>query len=229
MVGSRGTKTLAVALCTLVTFSSAVSYADEVVISDDGRQIQINGDGTWVQLSKDRYAVNAAGQRVRLKPDGTWTLINESALTGISTSGTIAPLTPLSAASESTLHLAKVEILKRRIKRAKSIHAETSTVYHLQVLNDSKQTIMVSPDLAQALRARSSSGGEYPIESVSFDRGEIAPGERGSIQVVAKGAPQWFGVKYLVLEVAPDALGNSDTRILSKSMDDVEKRSVDSL
>lgn len=214
------------------TLVSRPVQADEVVISDDGRQIQLSGDGSWVQLSKDRYATNAAGQRVRLKADGTWTIIDDDELAAMLERPSVSPqrpLSPLTAASESTLFLARVEILKRRIKRAKSVHAETNTVYHLQVLNDSTEHIQLTAGLKNVLRARSSSGGEYPIESVAFDKASVAPGERSDIQVVAKGAPQWFGVKYMVLEVAAGALGNRQQRILSKSMDDVEKRSVDSL
>ncbi len=201
-------------------FSMATS---EVVISDDGRQIQLNGDGTWVQLSKDRYATNAAGQRLRLAADGTWSIVDsDKTLQG-------APLTPITAANESTLFLAKVEILKRQIKRAKSVHAETVTVYQLQIKNDTDQTISLEGDLSQRFVASSSGGTEYPIESIEVDKPQVAPGERGNITLVALGSPRWFGTKYMALEVAANTLGNSEKRILSKSMNEVDKRTVDDI
>ena len=211
---------VAIGILLCPTLSMATS---EVVISDDGRQIQINGDGTWVQLSKDRYAINAAGQRLRLRPDGTWSVM----ATDATPQG--APLTPISAANESTLFLAKVEILKRQIKRAKSVHAETVTVYQLQIKNDTDQTISLEGDLSQRFVASSSGGTQYPIESIEVDKSQVAPGERGNITLVALGSPRWFGTKYMALEVAANTLGNSEKRILSKSMNEVDKRTVDDI
>jgi hypothetical protein len=215
--------TLFVCLCLAGSLSA---MAAEVVISDDGRQIQLNGDGTWVQLSKDRYANNAAGQRVRLKPDGTWSLLGDVTA---SVAQTNAPLTSMTAALESTLFLAKVEILRHRIKRAKSVHAATRSIYHLQVVNDSQTDVELDDTLASKLTARSSSGAQFAIEEVTFSTSRIKPGERGVIQIVADGSPKWFGVKAMMLEVAPGALGNRQARVLSKSMNDVEKREVDDL
>jgi len=196
----------------------------EVVISDDGRQIQINGDGTWVQLSKDRYAINAAGQRIRLKPDGTWSLLGD-AKPANSSDQTV--LTPISAALESTLFLSKVEILKRRIERAKSTHAEVRTVYHLQVVNDSPADITLDNTLSAKLLPGSSSGAEFEVISVRFATDLIKPGERETIEVIADGAPRWFGVKAMTLEVPAGVLGNRQSRVLSKIMSDVERRNVD--
>lgn len=207
----------------LLLLGVSVSAA-EVVISDDGRQIQINGDGTWVQLSKDRYAINAAGERIRLKPDGTWSLLSDA-----KPANGQAPvaLTPISAALESTLFLSKVEILKRRIERAKSTHAEVRSVYYLQVVNDSPADITLDNSLSTKLLPGSSSGAEFEVISVSFPTGLIKPGERETIEVVADGAPRWFGVKAMTLEVTAGALGNRQSRVLSKMMSDVDRRDVD--
>ena len=211
-------------LSVLFMLSGLSASAAEVVISDDGRQIQINGDGTWVQLSKDRYAINAAGERIRLKPDGTWTLLGEVAAAD---SPGQAALTPISAGLESTLFLSKVEILKRRIERAKSTHAEVRTVYHLQVVNDSPADITLDNTLATKLIPGSSSGAEFEVISVRFPTGLIKPGDRETIEVVADGAPRWFGTKAMILEVPAGALGNRQPRVLSKIMSDVDRRNVD--
>jgi hypothetical protein len=213
-----------VLLSVLFMLSGLSASAAEVVISDDGRQIQINGDGTWVQLSKDRYATNADGQRIRLKPDGTWSLIGDAAPAD---SAGQAALTPISAALESTLFLSKVEILKRRIERAKSTHAEVRTVFHLQVVNDSPGDIILDNALSTKLRPGSSSGAEFEVISVTFPSALIKPGERETIEVVADGAPRWFGTKAMTLEVPAGVLGNRQSRVLSKIMSDVERRNVD--
>lgn len=215
------------AVVVMVAQLAVAAHAEEVVISDDGRQIQLKGDGTWVQLSRDRFATNAQGQRIRLKADGTWTLMTEVEASSLTQTPASAPLTPIQAASESTLHLANVEILRRKIKRSKSVHAEIRTRYHVSVLNDSNSTIDLSGRLDRMLKARSSSGGTFEILGVNAEVAQLAPGERANIVVEAEGAPQWFGVKYMQLEVAAGALGNSDRRILSKSMAEVKKRSVE--
>jgi len=208
------------------SITPAAMAAEEVVISDDGRQIRLNGDGSWVQLSKDRYATLASGQRVRLKPDGTWSVVGAAASC---VAGAFEIRTGLAPANNATLYLNKVEILKRRIKRAKSIHAETRTVYEVQVLNETDAPIKLDLDIADRLRAHSSSGEDFPIESVSFATDRIAAGARGTIRVTAAGAPKWFGVKHLALEVDANALGNVEKQILSKNMNEVERRNVDSL
>ena len=209
--------------------SAAWVCAEEIVISDDGRQIQLNGDGSWVQLSADRYAINAAGERIRLKPDGTWSVLGDQALAPSRSN----PASPSGANSlaviQTTLFLAKVEILKRRIKRAKSVHAETSSIYHLRVINDGATDIQLDASLADKLVARSSSGEVFPISAVEFEDPVIVAGQQATIRIEAEGSPQWFGVKTMVLEVAANALGNSQPRLLNKSMDDVERRSVDNL
>jgi hypothetical protein len=141
----------------------------------------------------------------------------------------ISAQTPMIAAGESALFLAKVEILKRRIKRAKSVHAQTNTVYYLQIRNDSSEVIELGDDLAASLTARSSSGRVYSIESVSYDDDIIEPGEQAGVRVVAAGSPTWFGVKFLSLEIAAGTLGNAQIRVLSKNMNDIKKVSVDKL
>jgi len=218
------------AMAVMTSLVTAQAMSDEIVISDDGRQIQLNSDGSWVQLSRDRYATNAAGERVRLRPDGRWGVLAQDQDQGQNQAdASSSAQTPMIAAGESVLFLAKVEILKRRIKRAKSVHAQTNTVYHLQIRNDSSEVIELGDDLAASLTARSSSGRVYTIESVSYDDDIIEPGEQAGVRVVAAGSPTWFGVKFLSLEIAAGALGNAQKRVLSKNMNDIKKVSVDKL
>jgi len=216
------------AMAVMTSLVAAQAISDEIVISDDGRQIQLNSDGSWVQVSRDRYATNADGERVRLGPDGRWRVLVQDQGQNQADASSSA-LTPMIAAGESALYLAKVEILKRRIKRAKSVHAQTNTVYHLQIRNDSNEVIELGDDLAASLTARSSSGRVYTIESVSYDDDVIEPGEQAGVRVVAAGSPKWFGVKFLSLEIAAGALGNAQKRVLSKNMNDIKKVSVDKL
>ncbi len=222
-------KWLALGLALAIGWACAgVTQANEIAISDDGREIRLNGDGSWVQLDRDRFATTASGERVRLKPDGSWVRVGASQAAGES-SPAVSDAGPASTTSsqDASLYLAKVEILKKQIKRAKSVHAETRTIYHLQVHNDSDKAIQLGGDLAASLTAGSSSGAQYPITSVAFDGAIVAPGQRSTLRITAAGSPQWFGIKSMNLEVAALALGNTYPRVLMKSMDDVERRLVD--
>ncbi len=202
---------------------NAQAEAAEVVISDDGRQIKLNADGTWQQLSQDRFATNAAGQRIRLHPDGTWSMAGRApASTG---AADIAPATALE--QEPVLYLSDVAIVRRVIQRTKSKHAESRMRFMLEVDNRTEASLPVPADLVDRLVAKSSRGTAYSILSATASVGTIPPGERVGIEVWAKDSPTWFGIKYLSLEVAPDTFGNGVTRILSRNMNEVKRQEVE--
>lgn len=203
----------------LILTSSA--YAEEVVVSDDGRQIRLNDDGTWVQVSQDRFATNAQGQRIRLRADGSWNVMSASAEDVVRSS-----LNPQAAAllDEPVIFLKSVEILRREIKRAKSTHAETRMRYTIGVDNKTQQAVRI--DLTGPFEATTNRGGDFPLLSADGpDR--VAAGQTAEVVVVVEDSPAWFGVKFLSLEVPPQAIGNAGTRLLNKNMNEVKRVSVD--
>ena len=193
--------------------------AAEVVIDSDGRQVQLNGDGTWTLLSKDRFATNAAGQRIRLRADGTWAVVDAGA--------TPAQAPPIRAQADVSLYLARVEIQRKRLKRPKGSHAETRTIYTLRVMNNSARELELPSALAEHLTATSSRGADYPIESVALPGAHLDPGAAADIHVVAVGSPQWFGIKHIALEIAPGTFGAAPRQRLQKSIDEVVRTDVD--
>ena len=204
---------------------AATAAAEEVVVSDDGRQIRLNDDGTWRQVGGVSYATTASGARVRLRPDGSWQVLDAGESAAVPPPAVVRPeLEP--AAMDVSLELNQVEILRRKIKRSKTTHSQTVTVYHFSVRNEGNNLLRLGDDLIDELRARSSSGGEWPIVSMDIDQPELTRGQQAVIRVVADGAPQWFGVKYMELQVAPGALGNRERIKLRKPMKQVERRSV---
>lgn len=213
-------------LCVFIRCSVALVWlgissvnAAEVVISDEGRQIRLNDDGTWAQVSQDRFATTLAGDRVRLRPDGSWNYVN--APTGdVSAVDKTKPLIE----DEVVLFLKSVEILRREIKRAKSTHAETRMRYTIQIDNVTAQDVRV--DKSARFSAGSNRGGDYEtLEVFGVDR--VAAGESGEIVVIVADSPVWFGTKYLSLQVPANAIGNSVRRVLNKRMDEVRRVRVD--
>ena len=57
---------------------SDASSADQQVITADGREVVLKGDGTWIFLSTDRFANPEDGQRVQLKQDGSWQYVGNA-------------------------------------------------------------------------------------------------------------------------------------------------------
>ena len=51
--------------------------ADTVVLSDDGREVKLNDDGSWEFVSEDRFATTEDGERIRLRADGRWEPVND--------------------------------------------------------------------------------------------------------------------------------------------------------
>ena len=203
----------------LVLASSAI--AEEVVVSDDGRQIRLNDDGTWVQVSQDRFATNAQGQRIRLRADGSWNVISASS-EDIVRSGSIPNTASLQ--DEPVIFLKNVEILRREIKRAKSTHAETRMRYTIGVDNKTEQTVAL--DLTGPFEATTNRGGEYPLLSADGPS-QVLAGQQAEVVVVVEDSPAWFGVKFLSLEVPAKAIGNAGARLLNKNMNEVKRINVD--
>ena len=195
------------------------------MVSDDGRQIQLNADGTWVQVARDRFATTATGERVRLRPDGTWSIVRVEDAPAVARQDA-APVTR-QLVEEPALFLSHAEIQRLTRKRAKSKHAETRMLFTVEVRNDSPETVALGGDLQASLAVRDSRGGGYEVLSAAPATRSLAPGAQTQVAVVAADAPRWFGIKYLSVEVARGALGNAQRRILSKNMDEVVRRDVE--
>jgi hypothetical protein len=71
---------LLLSIITLCAGFCSPAKAQEIVIDSDGRQIQLNDDGSWSLLSRDLFATNEAGERVRIRPDGTWAIADSTNL-----------------------------------------------------------------------------------------------------------------------------------------------------
>jgi len=212
-----------------ITFSAA--HAGEYVISDDGQQILLNDDGSWVQVSKDRFATTISGQRIRLKPDGSWDIMKK--LDGDKQANNkTAQTQSLQAITNNEnvgILLNKVEILKKKTKTLKSKRIDTRTVFHLTIINQGNENLLFDSLPLKAFTARSSGSDIFKILSAKADVTQLKPTERTTLVIVTNGSPKWFGVKYLNIELAKNAIGNSSARILSKNIDDVIVRTVEEL
>ncbi len=201
----------------LLICASTAAFSAEVVVTDDGKQIRLNDDGTWTQVSQDKFATTASGERIRVRANGSWNYVSAP-------DNQVAHKPLPVVTDEVVIFLESVEILRREIKRSKSKHADTRMRYTVRITNGTDDTIAVDKDAA--FRSTTNRGGDYDLLSVTGPS-TVLPSTVADLIVVVADSPAWFGVKYLSLEVPPNALGNSVRRLLNKDMDEVKRLRVD--
>ena len=222
-----------VALATL----GQLVLADQDVVSDDGREVRLHDDGTWSLLSRDRFATTQDGRRIKLMPNGQWVEVTQSTDGGVAVS-TAVPTSASTSTSTSTstsakrlpvnelgggagILLTRVDVLKKKTKTHKSHKVDTRMAYHLQITNPGDQAIVLNQQLATAMQAADSKGRKYTTLSLRYEGDQIAAGASKQVVVLIDGAPRWYGVQFLSLEIAPDTFGGNRRMVLSKNMNDV--------
>lgn len=222
---------------------SAQILAAEDVISDDGREVRLNDDGTWSFLSRDRYATTIDGRRIRLIPDGRWeittddvTVIEERTQTTKDSANGVAATTQVTrkivrqssnAGGNSSILLTRVDILKKKTKTHKSTKADTRTAFYVQVANHSKNPIALNQALKSSLKASDSKGRQYDTLLLRYKGDQIASGSSKQIIVLIDGAPRWYGVKNMNLKIDANTFGDNSSILLSKNMNDIDTKIVE--
>ncbi len=219
--GRTGVMAAAPLFTVLVLLAVQVAAADQTVISDDGREIRLNADGTWEFLSQDRFANTREGQRIRLKADNTWEYVGNAPLRTEAQFRSVA----------TDIQLQQVVIESTREKSHKNTRKKTHTVFYLEVgiAPAAKAALKLPPEPLSRLRVVDSKGKDYPVVSISPAAAEVAPGDRQRFEIRADGSPQWWGIKNVTLTLAPELFGNRDGVVLRRAMSDIDKRDVDAL
>ncbi len=199
--------------------STAIAVADQRVISDDGREILLKEDGTWVFLSTDRFANTPDGRRARLNDDGTWVYLGN------------APLATEQQVRTATvdIKLQKIEIESHKEKVHKNVRKESQMVFYLNVdLSPlAKQALPVSNTDLTRIEVRDDKGNSYPVLSLMPSRIEIAPNTSQAFTIRADGAPSaWSGAKSMEIELAPGTFANPDPITFTQKLYDIEEKLV---
>ena len=223
-------KTLLLGVILLVMALSVNVTAAEDVVSDDGREVRLNEDGTWSLLSRDRFATTPDGRRIRLMTDGRWELIIDPEAPMTNTrravrAGIAVPHNSMSGNATRIL-LTQVDILKVNTTKHKATTADTRTFYYLNVTNNSDQAIQLTQSKRDTISASDSKGRQYDVEALRFGSDVIASGESQQLIVIIDGAPRWYNVRYLSLELAANTFGQHPRIVLSKNMPDIETKMV---
>jgi len=141
----------------LCLVSASVHPAGQHVITDDGREVQLNDDGSWIFLTTDRFANTDDGRRIRLKDDGSWHYLKDALLK-----------TKAKNQNDPMITLQKVVIEKYERKALKNTRVKTQTVFYLQLANASpEKTEQAGKEHDISLiEVKDNNGKNYPVLAV---------------------------------------------------------------
>jgi hypothetical protein len=203
----------------LLTDNAALA-ADQNGLTDDGREVILNEDGTWEFRSSDRYANTADGHRVRLKADNTWEYVGNAPLA----SNDQVRTTIL----DIKLQKAEFEIHKKKVQ--KNIREKSQTVFYLNISVSpaAKQNVTIANTDLSRIQVRDNKGKTYPVLSLTPSPLTLAPNSKQTVTVRAKDSPGMLsGAKSMELVLNPGVLGNEDVITLSRNISDIEKKNVE--
>jgi len=202
----------------LIPVSDACS-ADQQVITDDGREVLLKGDGTWVFRSTDRFANTEDGQRVRLKQDGSWQYVGN------------APVASVEHVRSTLLDLKlqKVVIERHEKKVQKNIRLRTQTVFYVSLGLSAlaKNNISITKNDVSHIEVNDNNGKTYPVLSIDPAPVVLKPDSDTTMVIRADGSPLWLDdVKSMSVIFKPEIYGIQQPVTLSRDVDDFEKKKV---
>jgi hypothetical protein len=206
-------------LALLLMPGSQAYPADQKITTDDGREVLLRGDGTWVFRSTDRFANTEDGQRVRLKQDGSWEYVGN------------APVVSEEHVRSTLLDmkLQNVVIERHQIKVQKNIRTRTQTVFYvnLGLSAKAKNNISLSENDVSHIEVIDNNGKTYPVLSVHPAPTELTPGSDTTMEIRADGSPVWIDdVKSMSVIFKPEIYGVRQPVTLSRDVDDFEEKKV---
>jgi len=199
--------------------SNALSASQEV-ITDDGREVLLNEDGTWVFRSTDRFANTKDGQRIRLKDDGSWHYAGNAPLTSKQEVRTM----------DLDIKLQKVVIEQHETKVQKNKRVKTQTVFYLDLgLSPlAERDVSITQNDVTLIKVKDNKGKSYPVISIQPGNTVLKPDSDTALTIRVDGSPKWWkDVKSMEMVFNPGIFGIQAPVTLSRSVDDIDKKSVD--
>jgi hypothetical protein len=197
-----------------------VLAADREVITDDGREVLIKDDGTWMFRSTDRFANTADGQRVRLREDGSWQYVGNAPMVS----------TDQVKTTELGITLDKTVIERHEIKVQKNKRVKTQTVFYLymELSPLAGSAIAFNDNDASSIEVADNKGEIYPVLKTQADVKLLTPGARTRLMVRVDGSPSWLdNAKSMEIAFRPGIFGIQTPIKLSQKIDDFEEVYVD--
>ena len=202
----------------LIPGSDAMS-ADQQVITDDGREVLLKGDGTWVFRSTDRFANTDDGQRVQLKQDGSWQYVGN------------APMATEEHVRSTLLDikLQKIVIERHEKKVQKNVRLRTQTVFYVNfgLSARAKNNISITKNDVTHIEVNDNNGKTYPVLSIHPAPVVLKPGSDTIMVIRADRSPLLLDdVKSMSVTFKPEIYGIQQRVTLSRGVDDFEEKKV---
>ena len=204
-------------------------FAAEEIIADDGREVQLNDDGSWSYTSTDRFATSAAGKRIRLKADGSWVYTGDETAVGLQL------ISDRKYVAEQFLQVSLRELVLdtargKKSESHKNSPKQTQMVFYLSIHMDQKAKGSVDIGFNTAdFSVQDSDGRNYPVILVVPATATLQPGGETEVIVRADGSPHWWTTKSMSLTLAKSVFSSQQELVLTRSMATVKKRKVDDL
>ena len=206
-------------LMLLLIPGSDVMSADQQVITDDGREVLLKGDGTWVFRSTDRFANTDDGQRVQLKQDGSWQYVGN------------APMATEEHVRSTLLDikLQKIVIERHEKKVQKNVRLRTQTVFYVNfgLSARAKNNISITKNDVTHIEVKDNNGKAYPVLSIHPAPVVLKPGSDTTMVIRADRSPLLLDdVKSMSVIFKPEIYGIQQRVTLSRDADDFEQKKV---
>ncbi len=195
---------------------------DQLILSDDGREILLRDNGTWTFASPDRYANTPDGQRIRLKPDNTWEPVGN---TPLHTEKQLRTLL-----TDIRLHQISVETQEEKVHKNKRVITHTVIELRVSVSPLASQALTLTEDTKSSIQVRDDKGQLFDILSISPSPLTMAPHSSHAIMIRADGSPSWWSTsKFIELVLQAGVFGNEATIVLRSPIHEIEHRQVENL
>jgi hypothetical protein len=193
---------------------------EQMVITDDGREVLLKEDGSWEFLSSDRFANTEDGQRVRLKQDGSWEYVGNAPMM----------MDEHVRTTELDINLQKVVIERHEEKAQKNKRVISQTVFYVDLALSpmAENNISISQEDSALVKVRDNKGKDYPVITINPADNVLEPGSKTTVAVRAYGSPQWWkNIKTMEVRFHPGLFGTPQPVTLSRRVADIEKKDVD--
>jgi len=203
-----------------LSLCSNTLHADQDVITDDGREVLLRADGTWVFRSTDRFANTEDGKRIRLKADGSWQYIGNAPLISKDQVKT----------TELGITLLKTVIEKHEVKVQKNKRLKTQTVFYLNLELSplAVSNIAIHKNDTSGIEVTDNNGKIYTVLSIQPGTTALEPGSNMTVAVRVDESPTWLdNAKSMEILFKPEIFGIQEPIKLSQKINDFEEVDVD--
>ncbi|MEQ9210915.1 MAG: DUF3157 family protein [Pseudomonadales bacterium] len=218
----------------VLSFSTALAHAQQIVDGPDGKKILLKQDGSWEYIDETRLITTPDGRQARIKDDNTWEYVDAPRTAAATSRNEEGVVTISMNTSRSQTHsnqstaieyaIGEVFIVEEtsRAGISKATRRDSSVHFSVEISSPNDAALPVLDP--RALAVKDSRGESYNIVEASLDTQNIGPGKGANLKVVTDDSPmRIFNAREIYLEVAVGALGNDEPLRLTQPMAFVDR------